>query len=65
MKDIDAPFNDDEVAICGVGNHLNKTKSSYHIVNNNFLLNGMSSVKNVGIFLRSKIAMTIYANIID
>ena len=44
MKDIGAPFNDDEVAICGVD--PNKTKSSYHInLNNNFLLNGMSSVK--------------------
>ena len=64
MKDIGASFNDDEVAICGVD--PNKTKSSHHIIlNNNFLLNGMSSVKSFGIFLRSKISMTIYANIID
>ena len=66
MKGIGAPFNDDEVAICGVADHPNKDKSSYHLIlNNGFLLNGMDSVQSFGIFLRSKISMTIYFDIID
>ena len=60
MEDLGAPFNDDQVSICQIETFPNKIKSSFHvIINNNYIIKDMSSIKNFNNFIRSKISMKI------
>ena len=66
MKDLGAPFTDDQVAICKVETFPNKKKSSFHVViNNSYIIKDMPSIKNFADFIRSKASMTMFKNVID